>query len=133
MGSLGAAARRGTTGHALEAAILTGADMLSGESFAQLAGFAPAELDRRRLGREVLAFDVGAGCIRAPMWQVGGDRSLLPALPALFDLLGDDPWQVYLFLTTPHPEFGWDAPLHTLRRGVTAPVLAAAVIHPVAG
>lgn len=106
--------------------ILSGADMLSGEGFAQLAGLPPGELDRRRIGREVLAFEVGPGCLRAPMWQVAADRSLLPALPSLFHLLGDDPWQVYLFLTTPHPDFGWDAPLATLRQGVTAPVLAAA-------
>ncbi|WP_374472285.1 antitoxin Xre/MbcA/ParS toxin-binding domain-containing protein [Phenylobacterium sp.] len=110
----------------LEASILRQSDMLSGDGFGQLAGLGPAELDRRRLAREVLAFEVGPDCIRAPMWQVAADRSLLPGLPRLFELLGDDPWAVYLFLTTPHPDFGWGAPLESLRRGITAPVLAAA-------
>jgi hypothetical protein len=106
--------------------ILSRPDMLSAEGFGQLAGLGPAEMERRRLRREVLAFEVGDGRIRAPMWQVGGDRSLLPALPLLFEALGDDPWSVYLFLTSPHPQFDWAAPLQTLRNGVTAPVVAAA-------
>jgi hypothetical protein len=100
--------------------------MLCGDAFGQLAGLCHAELQRRRRARQVLAFEVGPDCLRAPMWQVSSDRSLLPAMPTLFRLLGDDPWAVYLFLTEPHPDFEWGAPLALLRQGITAPVLAAA-------
>ena len=100
--------------------------MLCAAGFGELAGIDQAQLALMVSEREVLAFAAGTGGLRLPLWQVCPDGSLLPRLSTLFRFLDDDPWVVYRFLTGPHPDFSWNAPLSTLRAGCTAPVLVAA-------
>jgi hypothetical protein len=54
-------------------------------------------------------------------------RSVSRAL-RLFDVLGDDSWTVYRFLTQHHPELEGDTALSALQRSKVSRVLAAAEI-----
>jgi len=55
--------------------------------------------------------------VRYPGWQVLPDRQLLPALPRLFAVLGDDPWRLFRFLQQRDGELGGERALEALRQG----------------
>jgi hypothetical protein len=80
----------------------------------------------KRKRHEILGLESAKRGIRYPAWQVLEGRQLLPALPRLFTMLGDDPWRLFRFLQQHHSELGGDRALDALRLGRVDGVLAAA-------
>jgi hypothetical protein len=79
----------------------------------------------KRERHEILGLQSAKRGIPYPGWRVLPERQLLPALPRLFALLGDDPWRLFRFLRQHHCEFGGRRALEALRRGRIEAVLAA--------
>ena len=100
--------------------------MLRADDFAQLIGATRETVRQKLKRREVLGLQGAKRGIRYPAWQVTQDGGLLPALPKLFDLLGDSPWAVFRFLRQPTAAFGGEAPKDRLRAGDVAAVLGLA-------
>lgn len=53
-------------------------------------------------------------------------QQLLPALPRIFAMLGDDPWRQFRFLKQHHSELDGDRAIDALQNGKVDSVLAAA-------
>jgi hypothetical protein len=119
-----AAAR--TRGAAVEEALLANPDMLNTAAMAHLLGMSEEGVRLKRRRHEILGLESAKRGIRYPAWQVLEGRQLLPALPRLFAMLGDDPWRLFRFLQQHHSELGGDRALDSLRRGQVDGVLAAA-------
>lgn len=121
--SLAAARERGR----LRAAqILDQDDMLTAEQFAQRLGVSRMTVNARRQKHELLGLDGAKRGFRFPAWQVDDDGKAFAALPQLFDLLGDNAWTVYRFLTQRHAALEGSAAKDALRQGKTTQVLQAA-------
>ena len=121
--ALAAARARGA---ALQDALLAGPDMLSTAGMAGRLGMSEEGIRLKRKRHEVLGLAFAKRGIRYPSWQVLADRQLLPALPRLFAILGDEPWRLYRFLLQHHAELGGGRALEALQRGRCDSVLAAA-------
>ncbi len=119
-----AAAR--SRGAALKDALLAGPDMLNTAAIADLLGMSEEGVRLKRKRHEILGLEFAKRGIRYPAWQVLEGRQLLPALPRLFGLLGDDPWRLFRFLQQHHSELGGARALDVLRQGRIEGVLAAA-------
>lgn len=121
--SLAAARERGR----LRAAqILDQADMLTAEQFAERLGVSRMTVNARRQKHELLGLDGAKRGFRFPAWQVDDDGKAFDALPQLFDLLGNNAWTVYRFLTQRHAALEGIAAKDALRQGKTPQVLQAA-------
>jgi hypothetical protein len=119
-----AAAR--TRGAAVERELLANPDMLNTAAMADLLGMSEEGVRLKRRRHEILGLESARRGIRYPAWQVLEGRQILPALPRLFAMLGDDPWRLFRFLQQHHSELGGDRALDALRRGRVDGVLAAA-------
>lgn len=119
-----AAAR--TRGAEVKDALLADPEMLNTAAIADLLGMSEEGVRLKRKRHEILGLESAKRGIRYPAWQILEDRQLLPALPRLFALLGDDPWRLFRFLQQHHSELGGDRALDALRLGRVDGVLAAA-------
>jgi hypothetical protein len=119
-----AAAR--TRGAAVKEKLLANPDMLNTAAIADLLGMSEEGVRLKRKRHEILGLESAKRGIRYPAWQVLDGRQLLPALPRLFAMLGDDPWRLFRFLQQHHSELGGDRALDALRLGRVDGVLAAA-------
>jgi hypothetical protein len=121
--ALAAARARGA---AVKEELLADPDMLNTAAIADLLGMSEEGVRLKRKRHEILGLESAKRGIRYPAWQVLEGRQLLPALPRLFAMLGDDPWRLFRFLQQHHSELGGDRALDALRHGRVDGVLAAA-------
>jgi hypothetical protein len=119
------AAARGR-GAAVKEALLADPDMLNTAAMAELLGMSEEGVRLKRKRHEILGLESAKRGIRYPAWQVLEGRQLLPALPRLFAMLGNDPWRLFRFLQQHHSELGGARALDSLRQGRVEGVLAAA-------
>jgi hypothetical protein len=113
-------------GDAVKQELLTDPGMLNTDGMAERLGMSSEGVRLKRKRHEVLGVDFAKRGIRYPSWQLLENRQLLPGLPRLFSILGEDPWGVYRFLLQSHPELGGRRALDALKRGRTDEVLAVA-------
>jgi hypothetical protein len=99
------------------AEILKGQDMLSGREFALLIGTSPETVNQKRKVGELLGLEGAARGVRFPKWQITDDGRPLPGLKSVFEILGDDPWTVYRFLTQRHNELAGASALDAMKSG----------------
>jgi hypothetical protein len=118
------AARGG--GDTLKEELLADPEMLNTAAMATRLGMSEEGIRLKRKRHEILGLEFAKRGIRYPGWQVLPGRQLLPALPRLFAVLGDDPWRLFRFLQQHHPELGGQRALEALRRGRVEAVLTAA-------
>lgn len=121
--SLEAARERGEV---VKDQLLRDPDMLSTAELAKRLGMSEEGIRLKRKRHEVLGLEFARRGIRYPSWQLLGDGQLLPQLPRLFSILGNNPWTVYRFLLQRHPELGGTRALDALKHGKVEGVLAAA-------
>ncbi|WP_052960619.1 hypothetical protein [Rhodopseudomonas palustris] len=121
--SLTAARERGTD---KIAEILKGEDMLTASDFGSLIGASHETVNVRRGRGEILGLQGATRGLRYPSWQVTDDGMPLPGLSELFDVLGKQPWTVYRFLKTAHPELEGKTALEALKAGQKEAVLGVA-------
>ncbi len=122
-GALEAARERGRL---RSAAILDQSDMLTAEAFADRLGVSRMTVNARRQKRELLGLDGAKRGFRFPAWQVDENGKAFDVLPKLFDLLGNNPWTVYRFLTQRHAALEGVSAKDALRQGKATLVLQAA-------
>jgi len=113
-------------GAALKDELLADPEMLSTAGLAERLGMSEEGIRLKRKRREILGLEFAKRGIRYPAWQIVADRQLLPALPRLFAVLGDDPWRLFRFLRQHHSELGGQRALEALKGGRVEAVLAAA-------
>jgi hypothetical protein len=106
--------------------LLADPEMLNTAGIADLLGMSEEGVRLKRKCHEILGLESAKRGIRYPAWQVLEGRQLLPALPRLFAILGDDPWRLFRFLQQHRGELGGDRALDALRHGKVNGVLAAA-------
>ena len=99
------------------AEILKGPDMLSGREFALLIGTSPETVNQKRKIGELLGLEGATRGVRFPKWQITDDGRPLPGLKSIFEILGDDPWMVYRFLTQRHNELAGASGLDAMKSG----------------
>jgi hypothetical protein len=121
--SLAAARERGRL---RSAQILDQDDMLTAEQFAERLGVSRMTVNARRQKHELLGLDGAKRGFRFPAWQVDDDGKAFAALPQLFDLLGENAWTVYRFLTQRHAALDGSSAKDALRHGKTTQVMQAA-------
>jgi hypothetical protein len=122
-GALEAARERGRL---RSAEILDQSDMLTAEAFAGRLGVSRMTVNARRQKHELLGLDGAKRGFRFPAWQVDENGKAFDVLPKLFDLLGNNPWTVYRFLTQRHAALGGVSAKDALRQGKAALVVQAA-------
>ena len=115
-----------TRGAAVKEKLLANPEMLNTAGIANLLGMSEEGVRLKRKRHEILGLESAKRGIRYPAWQVLEGRQLLPALPRLFAMLGDDSWRLFRFLQQHHSELGGDRALDALRLGRVDGVLAAA-------
>ncbi|MGB8842761.1 MAG: hypothetical protein WCC64_17030 [Aliidongia sp.] len=108
------------------AEILTSAEMLSADAFADMIGVSREAVRLKRRRHEVLGIEGAKRGARFPRWQVTEDGGLLPGLSALFERLDGNSWTVYRFLIQHHPELDGSTAADALKAGKIESVLAAA-------
>jgi hypothetical protein len=113
-------------GRVRSAQILDQSDMLTAEAFAGRLGVSRMTVNARRQKHELLGLDGAKRGFRFPAWQVDEDGKAYDVLPKLFDLLGDNPWTVYRFLTQRHAALEGVTAKDALHQGKVAQVLQAA-------
>jgi hypothetical protein len=113
-------------GAALKEMLLADAEMLSTSGLAERLGMSEEGVRLKRKRHEVLGLESARRGIRYPAWQIMEDRQLLPALPRLFAVLGNDPWRLFRFLQQHHAELGGQRAYEALRGGRIEAVLSAA-------
>ena len=121
--AMAAAKERGRT---KVAEILNGEDMLNARDFGPLIGASHETVHAKRRRFEILGLEGATRGVKYPRWQVTDSGLPLPGLSRLFDVLGDQPWTVYRFLGTAHPELGGCTALEALKEGRIDVVLGAA-------
>ena len=113
-------------GVAVKETLLADPEMLNTAAVADLLGMSEEGVRLKRKRHEILGLEFAKRGIRYPAWQVLEGRQLLPALPRLFAILGDDPWRLFRFLQQHHGELGGGRALDALRQGRVDDVLVAA-------
>jgi hypothetical protein len=108
------------------AQILDQSDMLTAEAFAGRLGVSRMTVNARRQKHELLGLDGAKRGFRFPAWQVDEDGKAFDVLPKLFDLLGNNPWTVYRFLTQRHAALEGVSAKDALHQGKVTQVLQAA-------
>ena len=121
--ALDAARARGAI---LKDEMLSDPDMLSTAGLAERLGMSEEGIRLKRRRHEVLGVEVAKRGIRYPAWQVLPGRQILPGLPRLFAVLGDDPWRLLRFLQQNHAELRGRRAFEALQKGQVDEVLAAA-------
>jgi hypothetical protein len=110
-------------GRLRSAQILDQDDMLTAEQFGKRLGVSRMTVNARRQKHELLGLDGAKRGFRFPAWQVDDDGKAFDALPQLFDLLGENAWNVYRFLTQRHAALEGISAKDALRHGKTTQVL----------
>jgi hypothetical protein len=113
-------------GRLRSAEILEQSDMLTADAFAGRLGVSRMTVNARRQKHELLGLDGAKRGFRFPAWQVDEDGKAFDVLPKLFDLLGDNPWTVYRFLTQRHAALEGASAKDALHQGNVTQVLHAA-------
>jgi hypothetical protein len=113
-------------GDSLKQDLLADPDMLSTAEMARRLGMSEEGVRLKRKRHEVLGLELAKRGIRYPAWQILEHQQLLPALPRLFNILGDNPWTIYRFLLQHHPELNDVRALDALRQGRLGRVIAVA-------
>lgn len=108
------------------AEILSSEEMVNAEAFARLLGTTRATINAKRQSGQVLGLNGAKRGYRFPTWQLDSDGRPFDALPELFDRLGQSPWAVYRFLTSPHSELEGRTGLQALQLGRASSALAVA-------
>lgn len=108
------------------AEILKGEDMMTAADFGSLIGASHETVNVKRGRGEVLGLQGATRAVRYPRWQVTDTGLPLPGLSRLFEALGKQPWTVYRFLKTAHPELGGRTALEALKAGLQDAVLRVA-------
>jgi hypothetical protein len=121
--ALDAARARGAV---LKDEMLSDSDILSTADLAERLGMSEEGVRLKRRRREVLGVEVAKRGIRYPAWQVLPGRQILPGLPRLFAVLGDDPWRLLRFLQQHHAELRGKRAFEALQQGRFEEVLATA-------
>lgn len=121
--SLSVARDRGTI---KVAEILKGEDMLTAGAFGSLIGASHETVNVRRGRGEILGLQGATRGVRYPSWQVTESGMPLPGLSELFEILGKQPWSVYRFLKTEHPELGGRTAVEAMKAGQQKAVLGVA-------
>ncbi len=121
--ALDAARARGAV---LKDEMLSDPDMLSTAGLAEQLGMSEEGVRLKRWRHEMLGVEVAKRGIRYPAWQVLPGRQLLPGLPRLFAVLGDDPWRLLRFLQQHHAELLGKRAFEALQQGRVDEVLATA-------
>lgn len=106
--------------------ILKGDDMLTASDFGSLIGASHETVNVKRGRGEILGLQGATRAVRYPRWQVTDAGLPLPGLPRLFEILGKQPWTVYRFLRTQHPELGGRTALDALKAGQYEAVMGVA-------
>ncbi|MBB3884676.1 hypothetical protein [Acetobacter oeni] len=108
----------------LAATILAGPDMLTGEAFAPRLGLTVSDLHDVEQAHAILVLPESSPReARYPARQINATGQPFPALPALFDALGDSGWTIHRFLMQSHPELAGQTALQALRHGREALVV----------
>jgi ABC-type amino acid transport substrate-binding protein len=115
-----------TRGAALKDEMLSDPEMLSTAGLAERLGMSEEGVRLKRRRHEVLGVEVAKRGIRYPAWQVLPGRQILPGLPRLFAVLGDDPWRLLRFLQQNQAELRGQRAFEALQKGQVDEVLAAA-------
>ncbi len=113
-------------GAAMKDEMLSDPDMLSTAGLAERLGMSEEGIRLKRRRHEVLGVEVAKRGIRYPAWQVMPGRQILPGLPRLFAVLGDDPWRLLRFLQQHHAELRGKRAFEALQQGRVDEVLATA-------
>ena len=113
-------------GAALQEHLLVDPEMLNTASMGARLGMSEEGVRLKRKRNEILGLEFAKRGIRYPAWQVLADHQLLPGLPQLFAILGNDPWRVFRFLQQHHDELEGRRARDALAQGRIAAVLAAA-------
>jgi hypothetical protein len=113
-------------GRLRSAEILDQRDMLTAEEFAARLGVSRMTVNARRQKHELLGLGGAKRGFRFPAWQVDDDGRAFDVLPKLFDMLGENPWTVYRFLTQRHSALEGVSAKDALHRGRVTQVLQAA-------
>lgn len=121
--ALAAARRRGDV---RKGAVLSDPQLLNTAAMAELLGMSEEGVRLKRKRHEVLGLEFAKRGIRYPAWQVLEGGHLVPELPRLFAVLGDDPWRLFRFLQQHHNELGGARAFEALRNGRVDDVIAAA-------
>lgn len=121
--ALGAARARGAV---VKKELLADPEMLNTAGVAERLGMSEEGVRLKRKRHEILGLEFARRGIRYPGWQILPNRQLLPALPRLFAILGDDPWRLFRFLQQHHAELHGRRALEALQHGRIEAVLAAA-------
>lgn len=108
------------------AEILAGRDMLTGEELAERLDVSRMTINTRRQRRQIIGLDGPKRGYRYPLWQFDENGRAFPEIPRLFELLGDNPWSVYRFLTQHHPELEGMTGREALEAGRSQDVLETA-------
>jgi hypothetical protein len=121
--ALDAARARGAV---LKDEMLSDTHMLGTAGLAEQLGMSEEGVRLKRRRHEVLGVEVAKRGIRYPAWQVLPGRQILPGLPRLFAVLGDDPWRLLRFLQQHHTELRGKRAFEALQQGRVEEVLATA-------
>lgn len=113
-------------GDAYKAQLENDPDLLSTAQVAGRLGMTQEGVRQKLKRHELLGLVFPRRGLRYPSWQFLPDGRLLPALPRLFAILGDDDWGMYGFLRQHHAEVDGARAVDALRRGDIAGVIAAA-------
>lgn len=97
----GALSRARARGDARAALVLNGQDMLSADAFGDRLGVTRETVNTWRKARAVLGLERAKRGLRYPDWQINDAGRPYAVIPRLFEVIGDDPWAVFLFLTRP--------------------------------
>lgn len=98
-GALTAARARGT---AFVADLFNRPDMLSADDLANRLGVTRMTINVRRRQHELLGLEGAKRGYRFPEWQLDARGRAFPEISELFEIIGDDPWEVFRFLSQRH-------------------------------
>ena len=99
--------------------------MLTTAEMAKRLGMSEEGVRQKRRRHEIVGLQLAKRGYRYPDWQILPDGRVLPELPRIAAILGNDTWRLYRFLLQYHQEAGARA-VDALKRGRIRGVLAAA-------
>ena len=106
-----------------QAELLGAPEMKTSGEIARMVGTSSQRIAHMRKRHELLGIQGPQRSVRFPAWQLSEQGDPLPDLPELFEEIGNDPWAVYRFLLTPHPELGGGTAVEAMKAGKARQVL----------